>query len=136
MTEEKSDEAFAALKTMLKGMAEQDQQEYAAQKAVARTGFLEAIPENAKTVYFHVSHKISEGHSLVRQAQTSYGMDNVLVTVAPKTSGQSFYDNSRDKAAEMEKRKLVIEPFDNFSAKKSIDAFVYLCNWMINHSFV
>ncbi len=123
------EEAFRTLQATFKGMAEQQEREIAEQKAVARTGFFGAIPENATSLYIHLSHKISLNHHFVRQLQTSYGADNVLVTVAPERSGQSFYDDSLDKVAAEEKRKRVIEPFENFSAKKGIDAAIYLCNY-------
>lgn len=124
------EEAFQTLQSTLRGIAEQQEREYAAQKAAARTGFFGAIPEDAKTLCVHLSHKIREWHPFVQQLQTSYGMDNVLVTVAPEKSGQSFYNDSLDKFAAEEKRKRVIEPFDNFSATKSIDAVIYLCNYL------
>ena len=127
MTDQTPDETFATLKTMLKGMAEQDEREYATQKWVARTGFFGAIPDEAKTLYIHLSHFISEKHHLVQQLQKNLGIDNVLVTIAPETSGQSFYDDSRDKIALAEKRKQITEPFENFSAMKGIDAVIYLC---------
>ncbi|MEK6949985.1 MAG: hypothetical protein AABX34_07205 [Nanoarchaeota archaeon] len=132
MTEQtqEPEEAFTALQTMFRSMAEREEREIAERKVAERTGFFGAIPEHAKTLYVHLSHKIREGHPFVRELQTSYGIDNVLVTVAPERSGQSFYDDSRDKAAEMGKRKQVIEPFENFSVTKSIDALIYLCNYL------
>ncbi len=129
-TTKEQGEAFRALQATFKGLAEQQEREIAEQKAVARTGFFGAIPEYATSLYIHLSHKISQNHPFVRQLQTSYGADNVLVTVAPERSGQSFYDDSLDKVAAEEKRKRVIEPFENFSAKKCIDAAIYLCNYL------
>ena len=128
MTEQ--DEEVTALISVLKGMAEQQEREYNARKKAERDSIFGAIPENTKSLYFHLSHRISENHPFVKEMQTNYGIDNVLVTIAPPTSGQSFYGNSRDKAAEIEKRKRVIEPFENFSAKKNIDAIIYLCYYV------
>ena len=90
--------------------------------------FFGAIPEDTKTLYVHLSHFYHQRNPLVVALQERYGVDNVLVTIAPEKSGQSFYDDSLDQIAEAEKRKRVIEPFENFAAKKSIDAVIYLCN--------
>lgn len=129
-TTKEQEEAFHALQTMLRGMAEQEEREHAAQKAAARASIFGAIPEDAKTLYIHLSHQISENHPFVREIQNNYGADSVLVTIAPPTSGQSFYDNHLDEIAKTEKTKRVIEPFEQFSAKKSIDAIIYLCNYL------
>ncbi len=124
------EEAFAALKTTLKGIAEQEEREIAERKGTARTGFFGAIPEPAKTLYVHLSHFYHERNPFVVELQTRYGVDNVLVTIAPETSGQSFYDDRLDKIALTEKRKRITEPFENFSAKKDIDAVIYLCRYL------
>ena len=81
-------EAFVALQATLKSMAEQQEREHAARKAEQRTGFFGAIPENSTSLYIHLSHKIYDDHQFVRQLQKDYGDDNVLVTIAPPTSGQ------------------------------------------------
>ena len=119
------EEAFVALQTMLKSMAEQQEREYVERKAAERSRFFRAIPEQVTSLYIHLSHRISN-HLFVENIRKDYGSDNILVTIAPATSGQSFYDNSRDKIAEAEKRKQVIEPFESFSSRKSIDAIIYL----------
>lgn len=129
MTEPERNE-LETLQAVLRGMAEQQEREYTAQKAAARTGFFGAIPEHAKTLYLHLSHKIPENHPFVQELQTRQGADNVLVTIAPEKSGQSFYTDSLDQVATEQKTKRVIEPFDKFSATKSIDALIYLCNYL------
>lgn len=123
-------EALATLQTLFKSMAEQQELESAAQKAAARASIFGAIPQDTTSLYIHLSHQISEDHPYVREIQKNHGADNVLVTIAPETSGQSFYDNHLDEIAKIEKTKRVIEPFENFSATKSIDAFIYLCNYV------
>ncbi|MBI2146681.1 hypothetical protein HYU22_05050 [Candidatus Woesearchaeota archaeon] len=122
-------EGLAALQATFKAMAEQQEREYAAHKAAARASIFSAIPKEATSLYIHLSHRIPS-HPFIEQIQKDYGSDNVLVTIAPPTSGQSFYDNHLDEIAKIEKTKRVIEPFENFSAKKSIDAILYLCNYL------
>ncbi len=124
------EEAFQALRSTLKGIAEQQEGEIAEQKAAARTGFFGAIPEDAKTLYVHLSHFYHEKNPFVQELQTCYGVDNILITIAPETSGQSFYDDRLDKIALAEKQKRITEPFENFSARKGIDAVVYLCRYL------
>lgn len=124
MTEQ--EERFADLLTMFKSMAERERMEIDAR----RKAFFDAIPENTETVYIHLSHTIHPSHLYAREMQEKYGIDNVLVTTAPATSGQSFYDDHLDKTAAEEKRKRIIEPFEKFSKEKSIDVIIYLCNYL------
>ena len=132
MTEQTKEqqEAFTRLATGLKSYQEQQEREYDARIKAQQNSFFGAIPENTTSLYIHLSHRISNRHPFVTGLQTKYGLDNVLVTTAPRESGQSSYNNSRDQIAEAEKTKLVIEPFEKFSATKSIDAIVYLCNYL------
>jgi len=123
-------QAFAKLQALSKSITEGEEMEDAARKAAQRHGLFGVIPEDAKSLYIHLSHKISEHHPFVTEIQANYGIDNVLVTIAPPVSGQSFYDNHLDESAKREKTKRVIEPFEQFSARKSIDAIIYLCNYL------
>ena len=92
--------------------------------------FFGAIPEDAKTLYVHLSHFYHQRNPFVVALQERYGVDKVLVTIAPEKSGQSFYDDSLDKIALAEKRKRITEPFEDFSAKKGVDAVIYLCRYL------
>ncbi|MBS3112395.1 hypothetical protein J4459_03970 [Candidatus Woesearchaeota archaeon] len=130
MLEQNQEEAFRTLQTLLKGIAEKEEREFTSRKAVARDGFFGAIPESAASLYIHLSHKISNRHPYIAELQARLGTDNVLVTIAPDRSGQSFYNGSLDKTAKAEKTRRVIEPFEKFSANKSVDAIVYLCDYV------
>ncbi|MDO8655938.1 MAG: hypothetical protein Q7K45_01755 [Nanoarchaeota archaeon] len=123
-------EAFVALQSTFKAIAEQEEREYTARQVAQRTGFFGAIPENATSLYIHLSHKISKDHHMVRQIQKDYGTENLLITTAPSASGQSFYDNHLDEIAKREKTNRIIKPFKHFSAKKNIDAIIYLCDYL------
>jgi len=111
------------LVAIMKGIEESQQRELNAR----RSRFLDAF-KDVGTLYLHVSNRL-EHSSLVKSLQERYG-ENILVTVAPAESWQSSYDDHLDKYAEDKKRKQVIEPFEEFIAKKSIDAVVYLCNYL------
>lgn len=123
-------EAFNALKEMLRSMAENQQRQYDLLVKGQQEALQSALPEEAKVLYFHLSHN-GPGYNfpLIREAQEQLGSDNVLITVAPENSYQSFYDDHLDASAMEKKTKMVIEPFQEFSARKSIDAIIYLCNY-------
>lgn len=124
------EKAFQDLQTILKATMEKQEQEYVDKKASARSGFFGAIPENTTSLYIHLSHKIPSLHPYVTELQQKYGVDDVLVTIAPERSGQSFHDNYLDEIAHAEKTKQVITPFEEFSAKKDIGAIIYLCDYV------
>ena len=126
MTDTKEQEAaFKALQKHLRELQEQQERERTAQN----DAFFRSIPKDAKSLCIHLSHKV-RGNPYVKEIQIKYGSDNVLVTIAPAQSGQSFYNDSLDKIATEQKTKQVIEPFENFSKNKSIDAIIYLCNYI------
>ena len=126
MTDE--EKTIAELRQALNGFLEMKNEQFRRNEQERRIFFFGAIPEEARVFYIHLSHFINDNHLYVRKIKEIYGIDNVLVTVAPAESYQSFYDNHLDKSAEEKKRKMVTEPFDDFAAKKSIDAIIYLCN--------
>ena len=126
MTEQ--EETFAALQPLLKGIAEREEREFNERRSTPRAAFFGAIPEDAKSLYIHLSHQIPEGHPFVKEIQKNYGSDNVLITSAPSTSGQSF--TRFNERIESEKKERLAKPFADFSAQKSIDAVIYLGNYI------
>lgn len=127
---ESAREQFEVLRTMFKDIAEQEEREYNTRKQVQRVAFFNAIPKNAKSLYIHLQHRVPVNHHLVREIQENYGIENVLVTIAPEKSGQSFYSDSLDEIAEIEKRKRITEPFENFYKEGGLDIVIYLCDYI------
>jgi len=123
----KEEYPFNELIKGLREIAELNEQEFTRSRTAKQNSFFNALKDST-VVYAHVSHKL-KGHNFIKILEENY-KDNILITYAPETSGQSFYDDSRDKAAEIEKRKQVREPLEKFSAKKSIDTVIYLCNYL------
>ncbi len=123
---DEAEKAFANLQSLIKAMEEREQ----GRMSSMRTTFFKAIPETTKRLYIHLSHQISENHPYVKELTTTLGQDNVLITNAPAKSRQSFYDNHLDATAHTHKTKQVITPFEEFTMGKSIDAIMYLCDYL------
>ena len=120
---DKQNELIEGFRLMAKAMEERQVRE----SDERQNHFLDAF-KDIGSMYLHVSHR-QQGSGLIRQLQERYG-ENILVTYAPDRSGQSSYDDSLDKVAEADKRKRIVEPFEDFIAKKSIDSVVYLCDYL------
>jgi hypothetical protein len=96
------------------------------ERKTERNSFFDAIPEYTRALYIHVSHRFNRHNHLIEGIEAQYGIDNILITHAPATSGQSF--SHIDERIEAEKREMLERPVAEFHAQRSIDAIIYFCN--------
>lgn len=120
---DETQDPIAALEGLLQGIAQQQK----AELNYREQSFFNALPKEAKTLYIHQSHRFYE-YKLIEKIQAQFGKENILITGAPSHSGQSFTDFYPE--IEKQKSERLNNPLTKFLKQKSIDAVIYLCNYV------
>ncbi|OGI64935.1 hypothetical protein A2642_02420 [Candidatus Nomurabacteria bacterium RIFCSPHIGHO2_01_FULL_39_10] len=89
--------------------------------------FFNALPKDAKTLYIHQSHR-SPHDNTIQKIEQLYGKENILHTIAPSHSGQSFTDYYPE--IEQQKADKLNNPLQKFLTEKTLDAIIYLCDFV------
>ena len=127
MTDLKNPEEVAQAIAQLEATGRQMQEAQIAQMNWREQSFFNALPKDLKTLYIHQSHR-SPYDNIIQKIEQIYGKENILITRAPSHSGQSFTDY--DLEIEKEKTAKLQNPIQRFLKEKSIDAILYLCDFV------
>ncbi|GEM_PF-6776612 len=125
MTDLKDPKEIETAIAQLEAIARQMQETQIKEMNWREQSFFNALPKDAKTIYIHQSSN-SPHYNLIQKIEQQYGKENILRTIAPARSGQSFTEYYPE--IEKEKTAKLQTPLQEFLKEKSIDTVIYLCN--------